>query len=74
MNLLHKILDKLSSQIKDSNVKLPKNVEESPKIQDNNQAIYNGAIDEKSTTNLRSKGSTRTVGRRSPKSFRENRS
>ena len=71
MNLLNKILDKLSSQIKGSNVKLPKNVEESPKIQDNNQAIYNGAINEKSTSNLRSTSSTRKVGRRSPKSDRK---
>lgn len=71
MNLLQKILDKLASQIKGSDVKLPKDVEESPKIQDNNQAIYNGAINEKSTTNLRSKSSARSVGRRSPKPKRK---
>ena len=71
MNILHKILDKLSSQIKGSNVKLPKSVEDSPKIQDNNQAINNGAINEKSTSNLRSTSPTRSVGRRSPKSHRK---
>ena len=66
MNLLHKILDKLSSQIKGSDVKLPKNVEESPKIQDNNQAINNGVINEESNSSLRSTSKPRTVRRRKP--------
>ena len=55
-------------QIKQSNVKLPKKVVKPQKIQDNNQAINNGVINEKSTSSLRSKSSTGTIRRRSAKS------
>ena len=48
-----------TSQILKSNVKLPSKEDESPKIQDNNQAITNGVINEESTTGLRSGIKTR---------------
>ena len=65
---LDKFLKKLTSQIKGSSVKLPKNPIESPKIQDNNQAINNGVINEESNISLRSTGKTRAGRKRSPKS------
>jgi hypothetical protein len=70
MTILTKILDVLNLQIKQPSDKLPKKVVKSPKIQDNNQAINLGAINEKSTTGVRGKGPTRTVSRRSTKSKR----
>ena len=70
MSILTKILDALNLQIKQPSAKLPKKVVKVPKIQDNNQAIKLGAINEKSTSTVRSKTATRTVGRRSTKSKR----
>jgi|APCry1669191860_1035381.scaffolds.fasta_scaffold80350_2 hypothetical protein len=55
------ILQKLSSQVKRVNVKLPKINEESPKIQDNNIAINNGVIYEESDSSLRSKTKPRKI-------------
>ena len=70
MLILNKVLDLLNLQIKQPDAKLPKKVVKSPKIQDNNQAINLGAINEKSTSNVRSKSPTRTVSGRSTKSKR----
>ena len=53
MNRLKKMLVQMASQIKVSGVKLP--VSDKPhKIQDNNLAIHNGVIYEKSNASLRS--------------------
>lgn len=68
MTILSKILDVLNLQIKQPSDKLPKKVAKSPKIQDNNQAINLGAINEKSTSSVRSKTPTRNIRRRSTKS------
>lgn len=57
---LPKILNTLCSQIKGTNVKLPFKELRSPKIQDNNQAISNGAINEELNSSMRSKSPTRT--------------
>ena len=70
MTILTKILDVLNLQIKQPSAKLPKKVVKSPKIQDNNQAINLGAINEKSTSSVRSKTATGSSGRRSTKSKR----
>lgn len=70
MTILTKILDVLNLQIKQPSDKLPKKVVKSPKIQDNNQAINLGAINEKSTSSVRSKTPTGAVSRRSAKSKR----
>lgn len=59
MSVLEKIINTLSSQIKGTDVKLPLKKSRSPKIQDNNQAITNGAINEKSNSSLRSTSPTR---------------
>lgn len=54
--MIDKILTLLNLQIKSSGVKLPKTSDKAHKIQDNNQAIHNGAINEsKSESDLRSK-------------------
>jgi hypothetical protein len=53
MNNLNKILDKLSSQIRKTNVKLPKIVKPH-KITDDNQSINNGVIHERNPVCLRS--------------------
>ena len=58
---MKKILQKLSSQVKRSNVKLPKISDESPKIQDNNIAINHGVIYEEFNPSLRSKTKPRKV-------------
>jgi hypothetical protein len=58
---MKKILQKLSSQVKRSNVKLPKTSDESPKIQDNNIAINNGVIYEEFNSSLRSKIKPRKI-------------
>lgn len=68
MSLIQKIINTLSSQIKGTNVKLPLKKSRSPKIQDNNQAITNGAINEKLNTSLRGKSPTRSGRGRSKKS------
>ena len=70
MTIISTILDALNLQIKQPSDKLPKKVVKVPKIQDNNQAINLGAINEKSTSSVRSKTPTGTVGRRSAKSKR----
>lgn len=64
MTFIDRILGKLNRQIKNSNVKLLKKVVDSPKIQDNNQAINNGIINEKITFDVRSKGRTGQKRRR----------
>lgn len=68
MTILTKILDVLNLQIKQPSDKLPKKVVKSPKIQDNNQAINLGAINEKSTSSVRSKSKAGPIRRRSTKS------
>ena len=69
MTVLDKFLSVLNLQIKDSSAKLPKKVIQSQKIQDNNQAISTGAINEDNSKSvLRSKSSTGTNRRRSSKS------
>ena len=47
MTILTKILDVLNLQIKQPNAKLPKKVVKPQKIQDNNQAISNGVVNER---------------------------
>lgn len=59
MSFLNKIMDIMTSQIKKSDVKLPKNTIAPHKITDDNQAIHNGVINEESTVHLRSTSSTR---------------
>lgn len=54
MKILNTILATFASQIKKSNVKLPKSVKPH-KIQDDNQSIHNGVIHEKTEPSLRSK-------------------
>lgn len=49
----------MTSQVKKSDVKLPKNNIAPHKITDDNQAIHNGVINEESTVHLRSTSSTR---------------
>ena len=71
MILLDKILDILNLQVKDSNVKLPKKVVKSPKIQDNNQAISNGVINEESNSRMQGKTATGAVRKRTIKSKRK---
>ena len=62
MKTVNKIIGLFGYQIHKSNVKLPKKPVPSPKIQDNNQAINNGAINEsKPKSNLRSKAKTQQV-------------
>ena len=62
MAFLDKILTILNLQIKDSDVKLPKISAKSPKIQDNNQAINNGAINESEPkSSLRSKAKAKQI-------------
>ncbi len=62
MDILDTILSILNLQIKNSDVKLPKISAKSPKIQDNNQAIHNGAINEsESKLNLRSKTKAKQI-------------
>ncbi len=70
MAILTKVLDLFNLQIKQPSAKLPKKVVKSPKIQDNNQAINLGAINEKPTSKVRSKTATGSVSRRSAKSKR----
>ena len=59
MSFLHKIVDIMASQIKKSNVTLPKKRVDTHKITDDNQAIHNGVINEKSTVHLRSTSTVR---------------
>jgi len=59
MSFLHKIVDIMTSQIKKSDVTLPKKRVDTHKITDDNQAIHNGVINEESTIHLRSTSSVR---------------
>jgi len=68
MNIFKDIFNKLSSQIKKPNDKLTKKVVSQPKIQDNDQSIKLGAINEEHKPNLRSVGKTGTGRRRVKKS------
>ena len=68
MNIFKDLFDKLSSQIKKPNDKLTKKVVRKPKIQDNDQSIKLGAINEEHKSNLRSTGKTGTGRRRIKKS------
>jgi hypothetical protein len=52
--MIKAILNKLSSQIRKPNVKLPTKPLRPEKIQDNNQSIEYGAINEKSNVGVRS--------------------
>jgi hypothetical protein len=61
MNMIKKYIQVLTSQLKQSNVKLP--IEDVPhKITDDNQSIHNGVIHEKPTINLRSQSTISTRG------------
>ena len=65
MEKLNKILNILGYQIVKNNVKLPIKSVKSPKIQDNNQSIKNGIIDEsKSKPSLRSKTKPKPILKR----------
>lgn len=68
MGILDKIYLMLSSQIIRSDVTLPVIDKKSPKIQDNNQSISIGVINEKSNFDVRSSSSTGAKRRRSTKS------
>ena len=68
MGILNTIYTILHSQIKGSGVKLPLIDKDSPKIQDNNQSISIGVINEKSNFDVRSSSSTGAKRRRSTKS------
>lgn len=72
MNLIKKALAYLSSQVKSSNVNIPKVLEKPHKIQDDNQSIHNGVVNEKSDSNLRSAGKTAGISKRSTKPKRQN--
>lgn len=68
MNIFKNIFDKLSSQIKKPDDKLTNKMVSKPKIQDNDQSIKLGAINEEHQSNLRSVGKTGTGRRRIKKS------
>jgi hypothetical protein len=55
MKFFNRIMTTFASQLKKSNVKLPKKSEKPHKIQDDNQSIHNGVIHEKFEPSLRSK-------------------
>jgi len=64
MSAKYKIIAALSSQVRQSNVKVPILDDKNPKIQDNNQAIHNGVIHEKSASNgMRSQSPPKRKGR-----------
>jgi hypothetical protein len=56
--MLKELFAKLSSQIRFNNDKLPIKAEEAPTIQDNDQSIKLGAINEESNSSLRSASTT----------------
>jgi hypothetical protein len=68
MKVLKDIFNKLSAQIRFNNDKLPTKVEKAHTIQDNDQSIKLGAINEESNSGLRSAGTTGQKRRRSNKS------
>ena len=64
MNNTKKILRVLTSQIKVASVKLPQITEKTPIIQDNNQSIHNGVINEANIeSNLRGQSQPKKRGR-----------
>ena len=69
MNLLKKALAHLTSQIKKSDVKLAP-IEKPHKIQDDNQSIHNGVINETIESGMRSASKPVTKRKRSTKSNR----
>lgn len=74
MMSLKDIFNKLSSQIRFNNDKLPTKVEKAHTIQDNDQSIKLGAINEESNSSLRSASTTGQKRRRSNQSNGTNRS
>jgi transcriptional regulator with XRE-family HTH domain len=74
MSILKDIFNKLSSQIRFNNDKLSTKAEKAHTIQDNDQSIKLGAINEESNSNLRSASTTGQKRRRSNQSNRTNRS
>ena len=65
MDMVNKILHVFGYQLKKNNVKLPTKSVKSPKIQDNNQSIKNGIINEsKPNPTLRSKIKPKSVPKR----------
>lgn len=68
---LKKILAVLTSQVKQSSVKLPI-VDVPHKITDDNQSIHNGVIHEKSYTDMRGASKFSARGKRKHKSKRKN--
>lgn len=72
MGLIDKLFALLASQIKQPNAKLLKTVVKAQTIQDNDQSITLGAINEKNSKPiLRSASKTGSVRRRSKQSKRE---
>jgi hypothetical protein len=64
MSNIKKIIRVLSSQVKSSDVKLRQIPDKTPTIQDINQSIHNGVINEANIEfNLRSKGQSKKRGR-----------
>lgn len=72
--MLKDLFAKLTSQIRFGSAKLPTKAEKAHTIQDNDQSIKLGAINEESNSSLRSAGSTGQKRRRSNQSNRTNRS
>jgi hypothetical protein len=70
MRLAHKIVAIMASQIVKPNVKLPLNSDKPHKIQDDNQSVKFGVINEKSDASLRSASPTGKKRGRKPKSER----
>ena len=66
-----KVLSLLNLQIKKKGVDLPKKTAVPKTIKHNNQAIFNGAIDEKSKTDVRSQTKHGNIPRRGKDSHRE---
>lgn len=72
MSIINKVINLLSSQIKQNSVKLQKNnVVDTHKITDDNQAIKNGVINETDKSDLRSTSKPRSVSRRKPSTKRK---
>jgi len=69
MNNTKKIIRILSSQVKSSGVTLPKTDDKTHTIlQDNNQSIHNGVVNEKFESNLRGQSQPKKRGRPKSKS------
>ena len=68
MNNTKKIIRVLTSQIKVASVKLPQITEKTPIIQDNNQSIHNGVINDANIeSNLRGQSQPKPKKRGRPK-------